>query len=117
MGCGNQLALTFLKDARFTYSHAREHFPGGRYRDSGHGHYARNERPIPKHDHVQLSGSGDFFAIHATIPAPRSPTNSDPPKGIGPRTEQRHVLVQGGLHHAGGLPADNVLPSTLATTA
>jgi hypothetical protein len=112
MGCGNQLALTFLKDARsLTLT------PGNISLVGDTAIQATGITPATSDDPytitVQLSGSGDFSPYTLTIAT--SPTNSDPPKGIDPQLNSATFSFKAGCTTPVDCQQTTCCPSTLAT--
>jgi hypothetical protein len=78
-GCGDQLALTFLKDARsLTFTPDNVSLTGDTALEVTNILPVTNDDPLTVI--VQLSGSGDFSPYTLTLV--KSSTNSDPPVGI-----------------------------------
>jgi predicted phage baseplate assembly protein len=78
-GSGEQLALTFIKDARgLTLAPANISLTGGAVLQVQSVAPATSEDPLTIN--VELSGTGDFSPYALTLVT--SPTNSDPPAGV-----------------------------------
>ncbi|HTX77636.1 MAG TPA: hypothetical protein VMD29_15610 [Terracidiphilus sp.] len=112
MGCGKQLALTFLNDARsLALTPANISITGDT------AIQATGITPATKDDPytitVQLSGSGDFSPYTLTIVT--SSTNSDPPKGIDPQLNAATFSFKAGCTTPVDCQQTTCCPSTLAT--
>ncbi len=111
-GCGTQLALTFLKDARGLALAAQNISLTGDTALTATGiQPATSEDPLTVT--VQLSGTGDFSPYTLTLV--QSPTNSDPPKGIDPQLNTATFSFKAGCPTPVDCQSSQCCPSTLAT--
>jgi hypothetical protein len=111
-GCGDQLALTFLKDARgLALSPANISLTGGAPVQPESVQPATKDDPLTII--VQLSGSGDFSPYTLTLVT--SAQNPDPPKGIDPQLSQATFSFKAGCPAIVDCRQTQCCPSDLAT--
>ncbi len=111
-GCGTQLALTFLKDARpLTLAPANISLTGDIALDVTGIQPASSADPLTVI--VQLSGTGDFSPYTLTLVVDQ--TNSDPPPGIDPQLNTATFSFKAGCPTPVDCSQSQCCPSTLAT--
>ncbi len=111
-GCGTQLALTFLKDARGLGLAAQNiSLTGDTALQVTGVQAATSEDPLTVT--VQLSGTGDFSPY--TLALVVSSTNSDPPQGIDPQLNTATFSFKAGCPTPVDCQSSQCCPSTLAT--
>lgn len=111
-GCGNQLALTFLKNARgLALTPANISLTGDTALQATAILPTTSEDPLMVT--VQLSGTGDFSPYTLTLVA--SQTNSDPPAGIDPQLNSATFSFKAGCPTPVDCLQQQCCPSTLAT--
>ena len=111
-GCGDRLALTFLKDARaLSLNTANIALTGGAPVQPTSVQKASNEDPLTII--VQLSGSGDFSPYTLTLVT--SAQDPDPPKGVDPQLCQATFSFKAGCPAIVDCGQTQCCPSDLAT--
>ena len=111
-GCGTQLALTFLKDARsLALAAGNISLTGDIVLDVTGVNPATDEDPLTVT--VVLSGTGDFSPYTLTLVV--SPTNSDPPPGIDPQLNTATFSFKAGCPTPVDCRQSQCCPLTLAT--
>ena len=110
-GCGSQLALTFLKDARgLALAPANISLTGDTVLAVTDVLPASNEDPLTVT--VQLNATGDFSPYTLTLVT--SDTNSDPPPGIDPQLNTATFSFKAGCPTPVDCNTTQCCPSTLA---
>jgi hypothetical protein len=111
-GCGSQLALTFLKDARgLALAAANIALTGDTVLAVTGVQPAGNDDPLTAL--VQLSGTGDFSPYTLTLVV--SQTNSDAPPGIDPQLNTATFSFKAGCPTPVDCRSSQCCPSTLAS--
>lgn len=111
-GCGTQLALTFLKDARsLALAPANLLLSGDTPLEVTSVAPASDDDPLTVT--AQLSGTGDFSPYTLTLAV--SPTDSDPPAGIDPQLNAVTFSFKAGCPTPLDCRAESCCPQTLAT--
>jgi hypothetical protein len=112
MGCGDQLALTFLKPAQsFALTPDNIQLTGDTILQVTSVKPATSADPLTVI--VQLSGSGDFSPYTLTLVT--SPSNSDPPKGIDSQLSSATFSFKAGCPTPVDCQQPQCCPSTLTS--
>jgi predicted phage baseplate assembly protein len=111
-GCGDQLALTFIKDARgLTLTPANISLTGGTVLQVTGVAPASSEDPLTIT--VYLNGTGDFSPYTLTLV--KSATNADPPAGIDPQLNMATFSFKAGCPAIVDCQQQQCCPANLAT--